>query len=118
MIDKNTYNEFKKDLNDLSKKIDNLIGEDYEKGDFWNSGASKQTWSQFFNLWSVNPLIAVTNEVSSWHGERKIVLMDSPTSRLGSLFGEKGLKMQVSENWETWTIKSGTKASDIIDGVK
>jgi hypothetical protein len=118
MIDKNTYNELKKDLNDLSKKIDNLIGEDYEKGDFWNSGASKQTWSQFFNLWSVNPLIAVTNEVSSWHGERKIVLMDSPTSRLGSLFGEKGLKMQVSENWETWTIKSGTKASDIIDGVK
>ena len=54
-LDKTTYNIIKNDLNDLSKKINRLIFEDeepYDKRGNLDSGASEQTWSEFFFFFS------------------------------------------------------------------
>jgi hypothetical protein len=119
MLNDKKYNEFKKDLKELSSKIEELmINEDYEKGSFLNSGASKQTWAEFILLFTYSPNLAIAREMSTWHGAQDKIMMDSPTSRLTELFGEQGYKMPVSSSWKTWKIKSGTRASDIIDNVK
>ena len=117
-LDKTTYNIIKNDLNDLSKKINRLIFEDeepYDKRGNWDSGASEQTWSEFFALMAVSPSFAIGKELSSWHGARNKKLMETPFSKL---LPSMAKKMIVSESWETWSIGSGMKASDFIDGLK
>jgi hypothetical protein len=121
MLDDKKYNELKKHLKELSTKINDLIlneDEPVEKNSFLNSGASKQTWSEFFLLWSLSPATATYSELSTWHGARDKIMMDTPTARYVEAFGQKGYKIPVSSSWKTWKIKSGTKASNIIDNVK
>lgn len=117
-FDRRTYNVIKKDLNDLSEKINKLIFEEnepYDKKGNWDSGGSEQTWAEFFTLMSVSPAFAVGRELSSWHGARNKKLIDTPYSKLLPTMAKK---IPVSDSWETWLIESGMKASDFIDGLK
>lgn len=98
-------------------KLNNIINEDIEYGSMWegdfNSDASKQSWREFFQVWfSFGPAVAVSKELSTWHGERKLVTYKSPIPP--SLVGE----LKLPENWKVDRIGSGTNAGDFIDGVE
>jgi hypothetical protein len=81
------------------------------QGDF-DSDASEQSWREFWQTYFLfGPAVAASKEVSSWHGERKLIKYQTPTQ---SLIGE----LEIPENWKTYEMGSGTDASDFIDGVE
>jgi hypothetical protein len=85
-------------------------------GDF-NSNASAQSWGEFFTMFSVGGLgLAVGSELSTWHGERKLI---SYNRILGVITDTKDSAiLQLPENYKVSLINSGMKSSDFIEGVK
>lgn len=119
-MDLKNFKELKQDLISFKKSLNNLINEQDEEvkddgglfdGDF-NSEASKQSWSDFFMWWSISPAIAITNEVSTWHGSRERKLIYDPV--FSPLNGDKAV-VPVSESWTVKYIDGNTKASDLIN---
>lgn len=82
------------------------------EGDF-DSNASEQSWREFWQTYFLfGPSVAVSKEVSSWHGERKLIRYQTP---LDNLFDTR---LELPENWKVYKINSGTKSSDFLEGVK
>ena len=78
-------------------------------GDF-NSDASKQSWLEFITIfYAISPGLAISRELSSWHGEVK-------TKEYPRHF--MGLKMTLPITYKISLINEGTTASDFLEDVK
>jgi hypothetical protein len=96
--------------------------DDKKSGSVWSgdfdSNASKQSWAEFATIYFLGGLpglnIAITRELSSWHGKRKLEYYEHPWQILPELKG----KLPIPETYEIWFIRSGMKADDFIDNVK
>lgn len=117
------FKDLKKDIISLKKSLNILIKEQDEvegdgglfSGDF-NSEASKQSWSEFWNVYATwgggltGTIAAVSTELSSWHGSRDTVYVKDPY-----LFPQmQKASIPISSSWETKYISSNMKASDLI----
>ncbi len=79
-------------------------------GDF-DSDASKQSWSEFWQIFSIyGPPIAIGRELSTWSGEKKLLDYESPYPVLGPL--------KLPEHWKVYKITSGMDVENFINGVK
>ena len=114
----NKFKDLKKDIISLKETINRLISEQDEiegdggilDGDF-DSEASETSWSEFFAWYALSPGLAIANEISTWHGERKEKLIYDPIT---SPFNSNKPSVPISESWEVKYITDGTKASDLI----
>jgi hypothetical protein len=102
--------------------LESLLYEQNEKieygsmfeGDF-NSNASTQSWGEFWGIFvTFGPVVAVSREVSSWHGERKLNYYKTPYY----LTVKDYPKIPLPENYKVSFIKSGMRSSDFLDNVK
>ena len=117
-MDINKFKDLKKDIISLKETINRLISEQDEiegdggilDGDF-DSEASETSWSEFFAWYALSPGLAIANEISTWHGERKEKLIYDPIT---SPFNSNKPSVPISESWEVKYITDGTKASDLI----
>ena len=106
--------------------LESLLYEQNEKieygsmfeGDF-NSNASTQSWGEFWGIFAtLGPTVALAREVSSWHGERKLIKYNTPYSPIYSSAGVRDSRMSLPETYEVSLIKPGMRASDFLDNVK